>query len=58
MRNILQFSINILKYKNSRKKEKMYINELESGQNKIIQPDDDSFNTVRLLIKKRRKRRF
>jgi hypothetical protein len=40
------------------RKEKMYVAELESSRNKIIQPEDDTYDVVRLLVRKRRKTRF
>lgn len=36
----------------------MYISELQSMKNKIIQVDDESYDVVRLLIRRRRKRRY
>jgi len=36
----------------------MYTSELQSMRNKIIQLDDESYDVVRLLIRRRRKRRY
>jgi len=36
----------------------MYTSELQSMRNKIIQTDDESYDVIRLLIRRRRKRRY
>jgi len=57
-RNILQLVINLLKVNRSNQKEKNYLTEIEGMKNKIIQADDESYDSIRLLIRRRRKGRF
>jgi len=57
-RNILQLTINLLKWDMSNTKHRMYTSELQSMRNKIVQTDDESYDVIRLLIRRRRKRRY
>jgi len=57
-RNVFEFILNYFKLRNSKIKEKLYAQKLLAMKNTLVKLEDESYDALRNLLRKRRKRRF
>jgi len=57
-RNVFEFILNYFKLRNSKIKEKLYAQKLLAMKNTLVKIEDESYDALRNLLRKRRKRRF